>query len=246
MTKTAVILAAGFGSRLHGIWFGEPKGLIPVGGVSLLDRSFAILKENGIERIVIGTGHKAEAFEMMKTRYPEIETIYSHDYATTSSFATLSKMSGILNEDVLVLESDLLYDRRAIEFLLKHEEKNVVLSSDITDLGDEVFLEVNEDQHLVNLSKDPKQLKKIHSVLVGINKLSASYLRGLFDHSAELLAQNQKMDYEKAFASHHGKEPIKVIAMDNLAWTEIDTPEHYEYAVKSVLPRLENVYAYQA
>ena len=57
MVKTAVIMAAGMGTR-----FGDrteliPKGLIPVGGIPMVVRSIETLKSCGIERIIIGTGY---------------------------------------------------------------------------------------------------------------------------------------------------------------------------------------------
>lgn len=238
MVKTAIILAAGFGDRLQAIWDGKPKAFLPIKDVSLIERSLAHLRACGIERVVIGTGHIAGSFEDLKTRHPYVETVFSSDYATTSSFATLMKMRNMVREDVLLLESDLLYDRVAIEHLQRCSEPDVVLSSDITDLGDEVFLEVNDRLQLVDVSKDRAALASIHSVLVGINKLSASYLRELFAEGDAILARNPRVDYEKALAQLHGRKPIQVIALPQLAWTEIDTPEHYQYAVSNVLPRI--------
>ena len=50
--KTAVILAAGMGSRLQDITGGNlPKGFIKVNGKSLIERSIEKLRSLGIEKI---------------------------------------------------------------------------------------------------------------------------------------------------------------------------------------------------
>ena len=53
--KTAVILAAGMGSRLQDITQNEvPKGLLKIEGKSLVERSIEKLRSIGIEKIYIG------------------------------------------------------------------------------------------------------------------------------------------------------------------------------------------------
>lgn len=58
---TAILLAAGQGSRLRGI--APSKPLCPVAGLPLIDRALASLAEAGITRAVVVTGYQAEAIE---------------------------------------------------------------------------------------------------------------------------------------------------------------------------------------
>lgn len=57
----AVILAAGYGSRLSGVQ--TPKPLVEVAGVSLLEWSVRQMTAAGITRAVIVTGHRADEIE---------------------------------------------------------------------------------------------------------------------------------------------------------------------------------------
>lgn len=66
----AVILAAGYGSRLAGMK--APKPLVEVGGVSLLEWSVRRLAAAGITRAVIVTGHCADEIE---ARLPGISAV---------------------------------------------------------------------------------------------------------------------------------------------------------------------------
>ena len=58
--KTAMVLAAGKGTRLQPITDHTPKPLVEVAGRSLLDRGLDRLKEVGIERCVINVSHLGE------------------------------------------------------------------------------------------------------------------------------------------------------------------------------------------
>ena len=56
----AIILAAGFGSRLSPLTDNKPKSLIEFGGKTLLERNVELLKNQEIDDITIITGYKKE------------------------------------------------------------------------------------------------------------------------------------------------------------------------------------------
>ena len=56
MSYKAIILAAGVGDRLGAPWNAAPKALLRVGDRTLLARHLGILKDAGVEEIVIGVG----------------------------------------------------------------------------------------------------------------------------------------------------------------------------------------------
>ena len=57
MIKTAVIMAAGMGTRFGKYTEQIPKGFVEVCGKPMIERSIETLISCGIERIVIGTGY---------------------------------------------------------------------------------------------------------------------------------------------------------------------------------------------
>ena len=68
---TAIILAAGRGTRLRNTWPDLPKGFVEIDGEPLIERSLRLLSQAGITRMVIVAGYKAEAYAALAARrYP--------------------------------------------------------------------------------------------------------------------------------------------------------------------------------
>ena len=63
MIKKAVLLAAGLGTRLRPFTCATPKPLLPVWGVTMLDRILAQLRERGVTDVVVNAHHLHEQVE---------------------------------------------------------------------------------------------------------------------------------------------------------------------------------------
>ena len=98
--KTAVILAAGMGSRLYEVTDDSiPKGFLRVNGKTLIERSIEKLRSIGIEKIYIVTGHLHEHYDKLAEKYNYIETRRNRRYRTTGSMTSLSILENELKED---------------------------------------------------------------------------------------------------------------------------------------------------
>ena len=73
--RTAVILAAGRGTRLAGELTDRPKGFIRIGTQPIVEESIERLLAAGIEDVIVVTGHQAEAIELARRVNPEIEVV---------------------------------------------------------------------------------------------------------------------------------------------------------------------------
>ena len=56
----AVVLAAGHGTRLRPVTCATPKPLLPVWGEPMLRRIISLLRERGVDDIVVNSHHLAE------------------------------------------------------------------------------------------------------------------------------------------------------------------------------------------
>ena len=114
----AVILAAGLGSRLGDIKKNLPKGFLYMESLqeTLIERSLRLLKEAGIQEVIIGTGYENKAYNALADRLSakdfKIMTHKNEDFATTGSAYTLWCLRELITQDFLLLESDLVYEWR--------------------------------------------------------------------------------------------------------------------------------------
>ncbi len=110
---TALLLAAGAGSRLYPLTQDSPKCLTLVNAKSILERLVINLKHQGFKRLVIVTGHKENCIrEFLGTNYRdmEIEYIFSSLYKTTNNIYSLWMARNVINEPFMLIESDIIFD----------------------------------------------------------------------------------------------------------------------------------------
>ena len=80
-----------------------PYPLLPfTGDTCLMDRTLAILRENGIKQIAIVTGFCHEQFEKYKA--DDVTLIYNKEYEFTASMGSLALAKDFIDEDFLLVE----------------------------------------------------------------------------------------------------------------------------------------------
>lgn len=240
MIKTAVIMAAGLGSRFGKYTELIPKGFIECGGVSMIERSIKTLIDCGIERIIIGTGYHKEKFEALAGQYPQIECIFSPRYAETNSMYTLYNCRGAVgDDDFLLLESDLVFEHKAISSLIEHLEPTIMLITPVTKFQDQYYVEYDETHQLTMCSTDKTKLDA-KGELVGIHKFSNAFYKSMCLDYAAKVDEKPKLGYEYEILSMaQGGSRVHVLNEEGLYWYEIDDPDDLAYAEEHVLPHLK-------
>ena len=120
--RTALLLAAGLGSRLTPLTDALPKCLVSVGGVSILERLVRSLDGHGFERLVIVTGYKAETIrDYLGESFGgiAIEYVFSPLFETTNNIYSLWLARHLIDEPFLLVESDLVFDEHLLAPLLQ-------------------------------------------------------------------------------------------------------------------------------
>ncbi len=218
--QTAVILAAGRGTRLGGLGTRIPKGFLRLGGQTIIEDSIDKLVARGIRHIVIVTGHLVHFYrELAARRDGLLETVHNTKYAELGSFYSLQvgleRAAGA--GPLLLLESDLVYEERALDEVLADPREDLVLLSGPTGSGDEVWVETDGDGRLLAMSKDRSRLGPgIAGELVGITRVSpplAEMLRSLPPQG----------EYEvRGLVAASARRPVYCRRVDDLVWAEID------------------------
>lgn len=230
---TAVIMAAGMGTRFGHLTEVIPKGFIPFKGKPMVLRSIDTLIECGIDRIIIGIGYHREAYEALTSRYPQIECVFSPRYAETNSMYTLwNCRQAVGDDDFLLLESDIVFEKKAIEELIRTPFESAMLITPVMKFQDQYYVQMDEEKRLVNCSTDKDAITP-SGELVGAHKLSNRFYRLLCDeYDPEALP---KLGYEFQLLDVSRRiEPMNVLKLDSLAWYEIDDEKDLKYAEQHI------------
>ena len=227
MPTTAFILAAGCGSRIRTTWQ-SPKGILPFGQTTLIQRSLHLLRRAGMQLVKIAVGYRSEEYRRLLGHIPWIELVQIPQFASTDNMVSLSHLLSGLEESVLLLEGDLVYEARALTALLEEPADDVLLLSGPTDAGDEVWVFADDARSVRSLSKSNDHLPAATGEYAGISKISPALARILLD-ALDVFAQHnghRRMSYDtdalSVTASHW---PIKACLVPDLIWGEVDTPE---------------------
>ena len=219
--------------------FGEhtrlmPKGFIPFRGKAMVVRSIETLIECGIERIIIGTGYHKEYYEALQAQYPQVECCFSPRFAKTNSMYTLWNCRNLIHEDFLLLESDLVFEKKAITSLLECTNESVMLITPVTKFQDQYYVEIDNNHVLSNCSTDPSLLN-YSGELVGINKISNAFYKCMCSEYEKTLAVQPKLGYEYQLLSiSQHLMPMSVLCVEGLQWYEIDDEKDLKFAEEKI------------
>lgn len=238
----AIILAAGMASRLRPLTDNTPKCLLKIGERSLLQRSIDALTSNGIKEIVIVTGYLHNLIEdFIREQYPNVNVSFIHNdvYDSTNNIYSLwlarPKADG---EEILLLDSDLLYDPEIIARVLNTPAENI-LTLIRHDLGEEemkVVTDGSSEGNIIEISKTCSPADAIGESL-GIEKMGKSYTSALYKELEPMMTQEhlENVFYEKAFERLIPKgHTFKVLDVTDLFSCELDTVEDFQNAKERI------------
>ena len=119
----------------------RPKGFLRLGEQPIIVESIRRLVAHGIREVVIVTGHAAADYEELARSWPAvIRTVHNERFAESGSMVSLDRAAALTSGPFLLLESDLVYEPRALAVLLEYPAPDAVLLSGPTAAGDEVFV----------------------------------------------------------------------------------------------------------
>jgi choline kinase/phosphatidylglycerophosphate synthase len=121
--RVALLLAAGRGLRMRST---HPKALRRVGGISLLERCTKVLREAGVERIVVVVGYRAEdVITAIRTRNLPVEVVTNADWEHGTASSVLAGLRAVGDQRCLVAMGDHVFEADDVRRLLRATDRNV-------------------------------------------------------------------------------------------------------------------------
>ncbi len=240
------MLAAGAGVRMGADTSGPPKVMLRFAGRSLLARHIEILRAVGVEELVLGVGYQAEVIESEIADLGAegfVHTVFNPRYEAGSLLTMLAlrdTMGG--GDDVLLMDGDVLYDRRLIERLMASRHRNCLLIDRDFEPGDEPVKLCLRNGAIVDFHKKVGEIGfDSCGESVGFFRFDpATAAAVLAAGEAHAEAGRHHLWYEEAIREVLLEAPDRFGYEDvtGLPWIEIDFPEDIRRAEFEVLPRL--------
>jgi mannose-1-phosphate guanylyltransferase len=121
----ALLLAAGFGTRLRPLTNNVPKCLVRINGNPLIDYWFDLLLRSSIERVLVNTHHLADAVRLHVSQSPWRERIdLVHEVSLLGTGGTILENAEYFKQQpFLVAHADNLTQFNVDKFIERHEKR---------------------------------------------------------------------------------------------------------------------------
>jgi choline kinase len=240
-----VILAAGISSRLRPLTDTTPKCLLSIGGETILGRTLNNLTACGIRDVVIVGGYLEDQLRSyVSGNFPGlgVKFLTNEVYASTNNIYSLwLTKPDVLEHGMILLDSDIIFEDRIIQALVRSGYDNCLAVNTKTRLGDEeIKVAVDRHNRIHVIGKEVPPGGAIGES-IGIELFAPSMLKTLFDVLDRKIVHEKAVNefYEAAFQEviNRGGE-IYAVDVGMYKAIEIDTAEDLITAEKDILPYL--------
>ncbi len=244
MKMKALIIAAGDGSRLKPLTNDEPKPLIQLLGLSLIERVISTARGAGINEFVIVIGHLGDRIKASLgngDRHGVKITYIENKEWKRGNGVSVSKAKGVLNENFILLMSDHIFDGRILKELVDCDiRSSVILAVDRREPlpGDTKVLE--KDGKIVEIGKDIKNSNCIDTGIFLCSPKIFSYIEDVEKEGktelADCIAKAAKNSDAEVFDIGEIESYDSGMRKDvKHWWIDVDTEEDLRKAEKTIL-----------
>lgn len=239
MVRTAVIIAAGMGTRLNGGGRDLPKPLVKVAGVGLLKRAILSAKRAGIGRFVVVVGYRGDEIRTAIDSDPQVDVpvtwVANEEWERPNGLSVLKAREAVDGPFVLMM-SDHLFEPGILSRLRQEpvSRDEAVLCVDrnldgVFDMPDATKVQTLGDR-IVHIDKD---LEDYDAVDTGIFLCGT----GLFDALDRAVAQGDaSLSGGIRLLAVEGN--MRVLDIDGAFWMDVDTPAALAHANRRMYDRL--------
>ncbi len=238
----AIILAAGMGRRLGHLTRHNTKCMIQVNGQTLIDRMLEQLIRVGISRVTIVVGYEREGLKQhLGCRYNdalEINYIDNPIYDSTNNIYSLALAKDVLmQDDTLLLESDLIFEDSLLQMLLENPCPDLALVDKYQTWMDGTMVCLNDRFEITNFV--PKEAFRYEDVdiyykTVNIYKFSRTFSTDKYVPFLEayqrVMGRNEYYEQVLRVLTLLHTSGLKALPIGSGKWYEIDDVQDLDIA----------------
>ncbi|WP_426420480.1 phosphocholine cytidylyltransferase family protein [Bradyrhizobium genosp. A] len=241
--KSAVILAAGCGSRLRPLTELRPKPLVEVNGTSILHNALRNLEAVGVEQVTIVVGYRKDAIQYVcGSRFGGLEISYFESSVfnrTGSAYSLWLARETLLSGDCFVLEGDVFFEEDALRHLMGCQSTDAAAVAPFHELmeGSAVLLSDNGfisafrmKQTAADLvTNGPRLFKTMNLLRFAAPTLRATIVPALDDVIGSGATQAYTEELLAFLVERRGLK-LAAVRCDDARWYEIDSTEDLRMA----------------
>jgi len=232
----ALILAAGLGNRMRPLTDTVHKTLLKIGDETIIERIINGLKANGIRNIVIVTGYRADELkQFLLGRYAQINFTFVNNprYRETNNIFSLALAFNEIeiDDDILLIESDLIYEDRVISKIINNPYPNTALLDKYRSGMDGTVVAVSKDiitsiipPHLQDEKFDFSDKYKTLNIYKFSRDFCSKNFRKLLTYYANVIDDNCYYELILGILIYVQKEVIHAEILHGEEWSEVDDP----------------------
>ena len=237
----AVILAAGMGKRLKNKTENHTKSMVKILGKTFLEHSLDKLTKFNISRIIIVTGYCGDEIKtVIGNSYNGVPVIYVDNdvYDKTNNIYSLYLTKDyLIQEDTILLESDLIYEEKILDELINNSYPNLAVVDRCKPYMDGTVVCINEDNEITAfVPKEHFNFKNIGNYYktVNIYKFSKKFLNEdylpFLEAYCRTMGKNQYYEQVLRVLLSLERHNMRVLKLDGEKWYEVDDLQDYDIA----------------
>lgn len=229
------------GNRLGKYTHDNTKCMLDINGTTLIERMLDALDANNITRCVIVVGYKKENLMIfIGKKYKNIEIVYVDNpiYSKTNNIYSLYLAKNyLLEDDTLLLESDLIFDPRIITDLLADPEPTLAVVDKYQSWMDGTVVQISSYNTITQFI--PKKFfdydeKHTYYKTVNIYKFSKEFLERSYvpflEAYSHAMGNNEYYEQVLRVIATLEKNELKAFCLAGHKWYEIDDVQDMDIA----------------